>query len=88
MPSAKSRKPSRRAKRIFWVYEPLRGGRLLVFDGGYYGGGIHVYEYRKSFDRKEVVAATERKLKQDERADAVASWVEKKFGHAVPLELK
>ena len=88
MPSPKSRKPSTKAKRIYWVDEPLKGGRLLVFDGGYYGGDIHVYEYRESFDRKKVVAEMEKRLRGDERADLVGSWVEKKFGHYVPLGLK
>jgi len=77
---------------VYWVDKPRKGEQLLVFDGGFYGGDIHVYEYRESFSheeaRAEVEKASGRKLRGAQVPELVRIWVEKRFGHSIPLDLK
>jgi len=79
-------------KRVYWVDEPKRGKQLLIFDGGYYGGDIHVYKYKKSFSpkvaRSELEKSFGRKLTESEIPDLVKLWITQKFGHNEPMDLK
>jgi len=42
-----------RPRRIYWIQLPkfLGGNKFLIFDGGYAGGDLHVYEYKYSISK-------------------------------------
>ena len=81
-----------RAKRVYWVDKPEKGEQLLIFDGGYYGGDIHVYEYKESFSSKVAKAEVEKKrgkeIEESQIPEVVRMWVEQRFGHSVSLDIK
>ncbi len=57
-----ARKPTGSRKRVYWVDEPKKGTRLLIFDGGYYGGDIHVYGFERPFSPQSAKAELEKIL--------------------------
>ena len=80
-----------RARRVYWISKP-QGKDLIVFDGGYIGGDIHVYEYKESHSVKEIEESVRLRLGWNElpaeyAKEAVIRWIEQNLGHAMSWEL-
>lgn len=81
----------RRERRVYWVKKPEEKD-LLIFDGGYSGGDIHVYEYKETVSSKKIEEEMKAHLKYDEfpeeaMKEIVRWWVEKNFGHTLSYDL-
>lgn len=78
-----------RKRRIYWVRKPKGEKDLLIFDGGYVGGDIHVYEFKESYSSKKI----EEDMKAEDMPmelieEIVRLWVEKKYGVPMAWDLK
>jgi len=72
---------------LYWVRRPKGEKDLLIFDAGYEGGSIHIYEYRESIEVKEIQKQVEELLKYKPPANQVVRlWIETKYG--VPITWK
>jgi hypothetical protein len=81
-----------RNRRIYWVEKPASGKPLLVFDGGYPGGDIHIYEYKESIPSDKAISEVETYLKhevaKEVMPDVIRLWVEQKMGHNLGYDIK
>jgi hypothetical protein len=60
---------SEREAKLYWV-KKVGGKDILIFDRGYKGGTLYVYEFKESFLVDDI-----QKTEKD-----IRSWIEKKFG--------
>jgi len=81
-------------KREARVYYIQREGKkaILVFDAGYAGGDVHIYEHKESCSAKEIEEEVRAYLQMNvpckEASRAIVSiWVEKNFGHSMSWKL-
>ena len=77
---------------------PRKEKSLLIFDGGYYGGDVHVYEYKKTYPSKDIqeemkayyknkLGAKWTELPDHMIPNIVRDWVGKKFGKALAFDI-
>lgn len=83
---------SERKRRVYWVRR-LKEKDLLVFDGGYFGGDVHIYEFKESHSAKDIEEELKNRYKVATLPDVMTDesvnlWVEKKFGMPVTYDLK
>jgi hypothetical protein len=74
-----------REPRVYFLPEKQGRKAMLVFDGGYTGGDIHVYEYKETIATDEI--QKELQLPEYQQKELVSHWVEKKLGHAIYYRL-
>jgi len=60
---------SEREARVFWVKRTNQKD-ILVFDAGYEGGTLYIYEFKESVQAEEVMKASKN----------VEQWIEKTYG--------
>jgi len=81
-----------RVRRVYWVDRPEDQKDLLIFDGGYVGGDVHVYEYKETYPSKDIEEEMKEYYKTNDIPDTlmpeiVRDWVERKFGHSVAYDI-
>jgi len=80
-----------RSPRVYWVSKKNPEESVLIFDGGYEGGMIHIYRFKESRPSREIEmeymkthGKTENELDEIDTDRFMRWWVEKKFG--IPLD--
>ncbi|MDI6905237.1 MAG: hypothetical protein QMD13_07110 [Candidatus Bathyarchaeia archaeon] len=81
----------KRAPKVYYVPERVGRNAILIFDAGYAGGDVHVYEYKESRSVKEIEEEMKAhlrvdKLSKEAEQDVVNTWIEKNFG--LPMSWK
>ena len=83
----KTKEPSfPRQRAVYWVPGNKDKKDLLIFDGGYEDGSIHIYEIKESILFEEVVKEFKKMLNLSDSARhnqdmIITSWIEHKFGY-------
>ena len=82
-----------RKSRIYWVKGKKDDKDLLIFDRGYNGGDVHIYELKDSFPQTKIEEYMKNYYQIDDlptniMSELVMNWVEKKFGSTMYWEFK
>ena len=82
----------RREPRVYYLAEREDRKAILVFDGGYVGGDIHIYEHKESRPTKEIEEEVKAYFKVDKLSsevmkNIVGMWIEQNFGHSISWKL-
>lgn len=82
-----------RVRRVYWIKGTKDRPNILVFDGGYAGGDIHIYEHKESVSSEEAEKVAKEylggeEIPEENLPEVGRYWVEKKFGHNVAYDLK
>jgi hypothetical protein len=82
----------RREPRVYYLAERQDRKALLVFDAGYAGGDIHVYEHKETIATERLEEEMKQFYGKDQLSETilkelVALWVEKKLGHPMSWKL-
>lgn len=78
----------KREARVYYIPEREGQKAIIIFDGGYAYGDIHIYEYVKSHDTEEIEKEIKEHYKVDKLSETISKemvsiWVEKNFGHSM-----
>jgi hypothetical protein len=74
-----------REPRVYFIPETKDRKAMIVFDGGYFGGDIHVYEHKEAIAIKDI--QKELQLPEYQLKELTNHWVEKNIGHAICYKL-
>lgn len=76
---------SPRERRVYWIKKQEGEKDLLVFDGGYFGGMIHIYEFKESVPSEKIAeeskAYFKNKLPPKFQKEITRYWVENNLGN-------
>jgi len=82
----------KREPRVYYLAEREDRKAVLIFDGGYAGGDIHIYEHKESRETTELEEEMKQYYQNEElpkevREELVALWIEKNLGYAMSWKL-
>jgi len=82
----------KREARVYYLQEREDRKAIIVFDAGYAGGDVHIYEHKEAFPTKEIKKEIGAYLKlesmsKETEKEIVRLWVEKRFGHSISWNL-
>lgn len=81
---------TKREPRVYYSAEREDRKAILVFDAGYAGGDVHIYEHKETRLAKEIEDEVKANLKTDNLStlNPVQVWVNQKFGHSMSWKLE
>ena len=74
-----------REPRVYFVPEKKDRKAMIIFDAGYAGGDVHIYEHKESISTDEM--GKELQLSEWQLKELVNKWVDKKLGHSISYKL-
>ena len=82
----------KREAKVYYIPERENEKAIIIFDGGYAGGDVHIYEHKKSCSTEEIQEEIKaylqtNKLPKEAKESIVSIWVEKNFGHLMSWKL-
>lgn len=78
-------KMTEREPRVYYLPERQDRKAMIIFDGGYFGGDIHIYEHKETIATDDM--QKELQLPEYQLKELTTHWVEKKLGHAIYYKL-
>jgi hypothetical protein len=79
--------PYPRERRVYWIHKPEGEKDLLIFDAGYVGGDIHIYEFKESIPseniEEEIKSYYQNNLPKEFLKEITRLWVEKNCGNSL-----
>jgi hypothetical protein len=82
----------KREPRVYYLAEREDKKAMLIFDAGYAGGDIHIYEHREMISSQEIEEEMKThyrldKLSKETLKEVVGLWIDKKYGHLMSWKL-
>ena len=83
---------ARRVPRVYFCEKTQDRNAILIFDAGYDGGDIHIYEHKETQQAKKIENEMKTHFKphgipEDFHKDVVQMWVEQKYGNSIVWKL-